>query len=88
MRRVLAKSALGVAQASSFVILLGYLVTRSQLVVVPAFIAVAYLLTVKCEHCGTSFTDSRMNQRFRLLRFWDVSIIDCCPVCQHGMVAP
>ena len=87
MKRLLAKSALGVVQASSLIVLVGYLVTRSQLVVVPAFIAGAYLLALKCQHCGTSFANGQVNRRLSLLRFWDVSIIDRCPVCQHRMVA-
>ena len=62
--RAVAKTALIVAQSSWLTVLGGYILIRSQWVVLPCFIAIVILMTLKCRRCETSFTDDRINQRF------------------------
>jgi hypothetical protein len=84
-KRLIAKAGLVVAQASWIVILVGYLVFRSGWVVLPGFVSIAYLMTLRCSQCLTSFQDRRVYERFRLLKFYDTRIVDACPVCHKPM---
>jgi hypothetical protein len=85
MRDRVIKAALMVAQASFFIIIIGYILLRTQWVVLPGFIAVAILMASKCSRCGTSFKDQRVYSKFKLLKFYDTKIVDDCPVCHRPM---
>ncbi len=84
-KRLMARAGLIVAQASWIVILLGYLVFRSGWVVLPGFVSIAYLMTLRCSRCLTSFQDRRIYDRLRLMKFYDTRIVDDCPVCRKPM---
>ena len=86
MRRLIAKLALIGLQSSAIVILVGYILLRTQWVVVPGLISAIALWGVNCGNCGTSFDDPRLYKRIRLLRFWDTGILDKCPVCGEAML--
>jgi hypothetical protein len=83
--RVLARSILVLAQSSTYVVVLGYLIFRSQWVVVPAMISIALLVMLRCSKCGTSFRDPRIYGRFRIWKSYDTKLIDDCPVCHRTM---
>jgi hypothetical protein len=83
--RTIAKIILATAQASWLIVLGGYLLLRTQWVVLPSFVSVLALMKSRCSSCSTPFTDERVYQKFKLLRFWDTRIIDECPVCSHEM---
>lgn len=85
LKRLSVKAVLIVAQGSWIVTLIGYLIFRSGWVVAPAMLSIAILILVKCSRCGTSFQDDRINQKARLIKFYDTSIIDECPVCRKPM---
>lgn len=83
--KLLAKIAVIVAQSSWLTVLLGYILFRTQWVVLPAAVSIVVLMILRCSSCGTSFQDERIYQRFRLLRFYDSRIINNCPVCHNPM---
>jgi hypothetical protein len=83
--RTIAKVILATAQASWLIVLGGYLLLRTQWVVLPSFLSVIALMKSRCSYCLTPFTDERVYQKFKLLRFWDTGIIEECPVCSHEM---
>jgi len=85
MQRLFIKAALMVVQASFFIVTLGYILLRSQWVVLPGFLAVAILMASKCSRCGTSFKDQRVYSKFKLLKFYNTKLVDDCPVCHHPM---
>jgi hypothetical protein len=85
LKRLSVKAVLIVAQGSWIVTLIGYLIFRSGWVVAPAMLSIAILIFVRCSRCGTSFQDDRINQKARLIKFYDTSIIDECPVCRKPM---
>jgi hypothetical protein len=85
MKRVLIKAVLVVAQSSLITIMLGYILFRTQWVVVPAFAAIAILMFIRCSQCGASFRDERVYSKLKVLKFYDTKIIDDCPVCHRPM---
>jgi hypothetical protein len=85
INRLFVKSILIIAQASTMIILLGYLITRSQLVVIPAFVTIFLLMRLKCMNCKTSFMSPEVYKHLNPLKFYDTTIIDRCPVCQQAM---
>lgn len=84
-KRMIAKTALAVAQSTWLTVLGGYIVLRSQWVVLPSFIAIIVLMKLKCCRCQTPFADDRIYRSFKLGRFWDTRLVDHCPVCQRAM---
>jgi hypothetical protein len=86
VHRLCAKIALVGAQSSTITILIGYLLLRSQWVIVPGLMSVAILMMVRCRHCDASFREERIYKHMRLLKFYDTRIIDSCPVCGHPML--
>lgn len=85
LKRLAVKAVLIVAQGSWIVTLIGYLIFRSGWVVAPAMLSIAILIFLKCSQCGTSFQDNRISQKARLLKFYDTTIINECPVCRKPM---
>ena len=55
MRRLALKIVVMVAQSSTFTVMLGYIITKSQWVVVPGFVAITILIFGRCASCGTPF---------------------------------
>ena len=86
LKRLPFKTVLIVAQGSWIITLVGFLIFRSEWVVVPAMLSIGTLMFLRCSQCGTSVADSRINQRLRLMKFYDTSLIDECPVCQKPML--
>ena len=86
-REILVKALLILAQSSPWTILIGYLIFRSQWVVLPAFMAIAVLIlmNIRCDFCKTSLTDEKIYKHFRLIKFFDTKFVDDCPVCHHRM---
>ena len=84
-KRLIAKAALVVAQASWITILAGFLIFRSGWVILPGFVSIAFLMTLRCSQCRASFQDRRIYDRFRLMKFYDTRIVDDCPVCHRPM---
>ena len=74
-----------IGQATWLIVLGGYLLFRTQLVVLPSFVAIVVLMKMQCRTCSTSFTDERVYRHFKLLRFWTTRIIDRCPACSRKM---
>ncbi len=85
MRQILLKLLLVLVQSSTLTVLLGYLIFRSQLVVIPAFLSIVVLMNLRCSVCGTSFQDEKIYKRLKLIKFYDTKIIDSCPVCNNPM---
>ncbi len=85
MKKILMKVVLLVAQSSFFTIIIGYLVFRSQWIVLPVFLAIATLMTFKCGNCHSSFQNNRVYNKLRLLKFYNTEILDQCPVCRMPM---
>jgi hypothetical protein len=85
-RKITAKIVLATAQASWLIILIGYLLLRSQWVVLPGFATITCLLFMRCRACSTPMSDERIYRHFKLMHFWDTRIIDECPVCSRSMV--
>lgn len=83
--RLCVKWVLIIAQSSAIMVLLGYLIFKSQWVVVPAFISISLLMSLKCNNCKTSFMDPKIYNHLKLLKFYDTKIIDRCPVCKKAM---
>lgn len=83
--RLFARSILMVAQASTIIILLGYLIFRSQWVVVPAFVTISILMGLRCMSCKTSFRNPEIYKHLKPLKFYDTEIVDKCPVCHKEM---
>lgn len=80
-----AKLVLAAAQASWLMTVGGYLIFRTQWVVLPGFLSIACLMVMRCNACSTPFTDHRIYDRFNLVRFWKTRIVDECPVCSRKM---
>jgi hypothetical protein len=80
-----AKFILATGQATWLIVLGGYLLFRTQWVVLPSFVAIVLLMMMRCRACSTPFTDERVYRHFKLLRFWSTRIIDRCPVCSRKM---
>lgn len=85
MKRFIAKAALIGAQSSTWTVIVGYLVFRSPLVVVPGALSIIILINLKCGICKTSFQDERIYSKAKLMKFYDTKIIDECPVCGSAM---
>lgn len=85
MNRLLLKAVLVVAQSSLITIMLGYVLFRTQWVIVPAFVAIAMLMFSKCSRCGVLFRDKRVYSQLKVLKFYDTEMIDDCPVCHKPM---
>lgn len=83
--RLFVKLILIIAQASTITILLGYIITRSQWVVAPAFLAISILMNLRCRSCKTSFKSSEIYKYLKLMKFYDTNIIDNCPICHKKM---
>ena len=81
----IAKLVLATLQASWLIILGGYLLFRTQWVVLTGFVAAACSMAMRCRACSTPFTDERIYRHFNLLRFWKTRIVDECPVCSRRM---
>lgn len=79
------KISLVIAQSCLFTVLIIYPIFQNQIVAVPIFLSIAFLLTQKCSQCGTSFTDSRINEKFQVFKFYKTDLIDNCPVCGNKM---
>jgi hypothetical protein len=85
MRRLALKIVVMVAQSSTFTVMLGYIITKSQWVVVPGFVAITILIFGRCASCGTPFQDPRICSKMKLMKFYDTSMVDQCPGCQKPM---
>lgn len=85
LKRLAVKAVLIVAQGSWIVTMIGYLIFRSGWVVAAGLLSIAILIFLKCSQCGTPLGDDRISQKARLLKFYDTSIIDECPVCRKAM---
>jgi hypothetical protein len=81
----LAKTVLTTGQATWLIVLGGYILFRTQWVVLPSFVAIVILMRMQCKACSTPFTNERVYRHFKLLRFWDTRIIDRCPICSGKM---
>ena len=80
------KSLVVAAQALPIILLVEYSIFRTGFAFPFGFLAIVKLgFFSKCGHCGTSFADSRINQRLHVLKFWDTKLVDRCPVCTHPM---
>ncbi len=79
------KALLLAAQASPIYLIAEYVLFQSSWLFVIPFASVGVLCFVNCVSCKTPFQDERVSARIRMLKFWDSSVVDKCPVCGNPM---
>jgi hypothetical protein len=56
---------------------------RSFFMMIPIFLSAFYVLSIRCQNCGTRITDHRIAVHGQKI---DLQVLEACPVCGEPML--